>query len=59
MLAVDPGHVVAGVVVVHHGVPHVRDRLPVALVLDVIDERERDVLDVDEGEENETVKQLV
>ena len=59
MLAVDPGHMVASVVVVHHGVPHVRDRLPVALVLDVIDERERDVLDVDEGEEDETVKQLV
>ena len=59
MLAVDPGNMVASVVVVHHGVPHVRDRLPVALVLDVIDERERDVLDVDEGEEDETVKQLV
>ena len=59
MLAVDPGNMVASVVVVHHGVPHVRDRLPVALVLDVIDERERNVLDVDEGEEDETVKQLV
>ena len=59
MLAVDPGNMVASVVVVHHRVPHVRDRLPVALVLDVIDERERNVLDVDEGEEDETVKQLV
>ena len=59
MLAVDPGHMVASVVVIHHGVPHVRDRLLVALVLDVVDEREWDVLDVDEGEENEAVKQLV
>ena len=59
MLAVDPGHMVASVVVIHHGVSHVRDRLLVALVLDVVDEREWDVLDVDEGEENEAVKQLV
>jgi len=50
MLAVDPGYVVAGVVMIHHGVPHVRDWLSVALMLDVVDQREWDVLHVDEGE---------
>jgi hypothetical protein len=38
MLAEDPGHMVASVVVIHHGVPHVRDRLLVAPVLDVVDQ---------------------
>lgn len=50
MLAVDPGHVVASVVMVHHGVPHVRNGLPVGLMFDVINQRERDVLHEDEGD---------
>ena len=50
MLAVDPGHVVASVVVVQHGVPHVCDRLPVAFMLDVVDQIEWNVLHVDEGD---------
>ena len=50
MLAVYPGHVVASVVVVQHGVPHVCDRLPVGFMLDMVDEGERNVLHVDEGD---------
>jgi hypothetical protein len=59
MLAVDLGDVVAGIVLVQHGVPHVSDGLSVALVLDVVDQFERDILHVNEGEEDEAVRKSV
>ena len=54
MLAVDPGYVIASVVVIHHGVPHVRNGLSVASVLDVVDQRIWDVLHEDEVDIDET-----
>lgn len=56
MLAIDPGYMVASVVMIHHRIPHVRNRLFVALVLDVVDQREWYVLHVDEGEENKAAR---
>jgi hypothetical protein len=56
MLAVDPGYVVAGVIMVHHGVPHVRNRLFVTLVFDVIDQREGHVFHEDEGDQDDSVR---
>src|ERR1700712_1598506 len=49
---------VAGVVMIHHGIPHVRNRLSVVLVLDVVDQRKWYVLHVDEGEENKAATSL-
>jgi hypothetical protein len=56
VLAVDPGYMVASVVMIHHRIPHVCNRLSVALVLDVVDQREWYVLHVDEGEENKAAR---
>ena len=56
MLAEDLGNVVTRVVVVHHRVPHVGNGLTVGFVLDVVNQRERHVLDIEERDGDDSTR---